>query len=279
MNHNYIIDLISFDKPSSASIIGSYSDPKIKYSVDVDIQVNQKATTHSIQSSFAKLFSQIKDNELIHIIEFKCGLDKTGHKILWNQSDLDRGYTTQRGTRYDFIECLKQKSIIKLDLVVQFGKTLQEITVNYFFTLTDHENFQTAPVSETITRNLLEDALIYRDNKDILKSTKRFYSYFKYIGDESNADLFLCIINGPVGLLYKRLNLLNLIEMILKHSSKKLSHDIIDYNLDLLRKELPTELHSMINALARLSKKSLLRSIPKTKKYILHWINDQLKHK
>ena len=64
--------------------------------------------------------------------------------IRWNKNNIRTGRQTIEGKSITLTECLKQKSTIKMDLVVLCNTVFIEFSMNYYFTIgkfkTNQEN-------------------------------------------------------------------------------------------------------------------------------------------
>ena len=114
------------------NIVGSASLKGIKYSADYDLNelnhIKGPDASSKIYEIFKHKFQLAKSNPNIYITDFKCGNDANNESLKWSYNDL-------MNNKHKFIEALKTKSMIKLDIVYLLNGIYVEITEVYFLTL------------------------------------------------------------------------------------------------------------------------------------------------
>ena len=215
---NKIFDLLTI---CENEFIGSYKDPSIKYSSDIDIQeyiandidLDEPEfiqILYYIYNYFLNIFEVSKKTKSFYITDFKCGEYKTT-KLRWNYDEMKKGYKIIediKPIKVYSMNALQSKSIIKIDLLYIENKTnlLKEITKNYYFVF---NNYDTIKQTENIYKSLMIDIKKYKDI-DYIKSVKRLYKYNKLLNKPVRH--LLKIINSNVGRYDYYLNQLELIE-------------------------------------------------------------------
>jgi len=237
---NKIFDLLTI---CENEFIGSYKDPSIKYSSDIDIQeyiANNldfdektfKILMNYIYKYFLNIFEIAYKTKSFYITDFKCGEYKT-QKLRWSYTDMKNGYKIIediKPVRIYFTNALQSKSIIKIDILYIENKTniIKEITKNYYFVF---NNYDTTKQTENIYKSLMLDVKKY-SKIDYIKSVKRLYKYNKLLNKPVNH--LLKIINSNVGRYDYYLNQLELIEKFksikpLPSNYSKIINDNIQY--------------------------------------------------
>ena len=149
---NTVIDIL---KIKSVERIGSSADPNIKYASDVDFQGYNETDDFflNILRKFQEKFLKAERNQNIFITDFKCGMFR-GQPIRWNKHTIKQGYQTIDGIRLEFIDCLQQKSLIKMDIIELINGIFREFSNNYYFIFSN--GFSTMPVKG----NKIEDIFL-----------------------------------------------------------------------------------------------------------------------
>ena len=167
---NTVIDIL---KIKSVERIGSSADPKIKYASDIDFQELHETDDFfpNILRKFQEKFVKAEGNKNIFITDFKCGLFR-GQPIRWNKHTVKLGYQTIDGIRLEFIDCLQQKSLIKMDIIALINGIFTEFSNNYYFIFSN--GFSTMPV----TGNKIEDIFLMEFQR-YMKLKKYFTAILK----------------------------------------------------------------------------------------------------
>lgn len=220
-------------------LIGSSIDNKIKYKSDVDAQEYIKLnnddieTYNNILQHFQNIYEDFYNNDKIYIIDFKCGVLSGNYPIKWNKNDIKNGYKIIEDNKINFIDCLQEQSIIKIDLIViEQDNLYHDITYNYYFRF---KKFDTNPrnlLFDEIKDSLILDVKNYRKEGKLYKSLKRLYSFYKLTSaSEIKKDILLSIINSDVGKLNKLSNHLSLIVEVINNNFKTPNIHYINYNI------------------------------------------------
>jgi len=235
---NKLFDLLTI---CENEFIGTYTDPNIKYSLDIDIQeyiknplyLNKQKINdilNYIYLYFKNIFNISHQSKSFYITDFKCGV-YNGKKLRWSYTEIMKGYKTFENIKpviITFQQALQSKSIIKIDILyIDNNNIIKEITKNYYFVF---NNLDTRTQIEDIERTLLYDIQKYK-KIDYIKMVKRVYRYNKLKGKAT--DYLLKIINSKAGKIDYYLNQLELIEKFksIKPLPKNYSK-IIQDNLD-----------------------------------------------
>ena len=128
-----------------------------------------------------------------------------GQPVRWVKHSVKQGYQTIDGIRLEFIDCLQQKSTIKIDIIALVNGIFTEFSINYY--LVFFNGFSTMP----ITGNKLSDIFImefqkYLKLKKYFKALKRLYSYFKAMKNKPYQKKLLQFFNSDVGRLNYQIN-------------------------------------------------------------------------
>jgi hypothetical protein len=268
-----IINVLSSNKPNSVKIIGSYSRPELKHSVDIDLECRQTDNSINILNNIKNIFIIFKQSKNVYITDFKCGLQKNNKALKWKFTDIINEYVVKNKQKYSLLNSIRQKSIIKIDLIVVNKYQLQEITCNYYYILSDMNFFSTVPLDSS---SIIYNAIEYFEKNNTLKGLKRLYIYFLRVYDTENANEVLEILNSDIGKQYKDLNILNLLRLMLKSQFHNVPMMLIDYNLEYLSNNLPKEFKKDVNQLKYMSKKDLQKNLNITYNRLMNRLNSQI---
>lgn len=191
ISHKYII-------VGSSNLLDTIhtTDFDLNDAFDVDTKDPEKVYD-KIYSFFLHLFSQFKKNKDTYIIDFKAGMSGN-EPIRWE-------YDIILNNKTKFINSLKQKSRIKLDVVYRLNNEYVEMSMIYYIKVGKYQNYTEEEFSKDfIVKELQKDIILYKKENNYLKVLKRKYSVFKQL--ETKLPLqnkLLEFFNSPVGILYK----------------------------------------------------------------------------
>ena len=211
------------------NLVGSSSVLKNIYQTDYDLNENFSSTEGNIEGTYDKiqeffqeLFKLANENTSVYITDFKCG-KQDEDAIRWRYKDIISG----KNGKISFIEALKMKSRIKLDLIYHINNSFVDVSMIYFIKVGDFQNYTQEEFStKNICNELKQDIILYTKENKLLKVLKRKYSFFK-TGDThlKLQDDLLEYFNTPVGLVYKSVNDLNIILELKDQDFRKVNLD------------------------------------------------------
>ena len=243
---NKVIDIL---KIKDVQKIGSSADPKIKFASDIDLQevIQTNDFFPEILRKFQQKFSKAQNDPKIFITDFKCGKFR-GQPIRWNKHTIKNGFQNIDGININFIDCLQQKSIIKMDIIALVNGIFTEFSNNYYFTFSD--GFSTMPGNNT----KLSDVFFMEFQKKIkdkkyFKALKRLYSYFKIKKNKKMQQTLVEFFNSNVGKLNYQINGLEILVTVLDNPFRQPKKSDIIHNLNIIKKNLPPELDQLINSI------------------------------
>ena len=244
---NKVIDIL---KIKDVQRIGSSADPKIKYASDVDLQevIQTNDFFQEILKKFQQKFLKAQKDPKIVITDFKCGMFR-GQPVRWNRYTIQDGFQTIDEINIPFINCLQQKSIIKMDIIALVNGVFTEFSNNYYFTFPN--GFSTMPGRET----KLSDVFLLQfqqkiKEKKYFKALKRLYSYFKLKKNKKMQHTLVQFFNSNVGKLNYQINNLQILDDVLGNPFRQPKKSDIN-NLNIIKKNLPPELDQKIDIILR----------------------------
>jgi len=211
-------------------VIGSGSLDKIEYNSDYDLQefINDKSNKNvldKIYNYFKKKFIYCKKNKNYFITDFKCGIGQDGEPLRWEYKDILKGIKDD----ITFQEALKQKSTIKIDMIVLIDNIFTEFSENYYFKFGSTTNYYNEDIELGIERSLNE----YLYMKNYWKVLKRLFSLMLRNKTKNKNKLIKLIdfFNSNVGLINKCKNEFDILLIILEQKFRKPNIDDILYNI------------------------------------------------
>jgi hypothetical protein len=229
-NNNLTKEFYKLNIGRSIRLIGSSNKKNILYNSDYDLESHfgtsdKNKVLNKIYDHFKNIFIDAKKDPNIFLTDFKCG-EKNGEPIRWEYKDIIKGYKDG----YHFIDCLLQKSTIKLDEIYLLNGSFIEISDNYYFTIGDHQNFPPMTRKEIIQsikndyNELVKEGNYYKALKReySIKPTKKLTDYF----------------NSEIGILNKARSDLDVLLLLNEQTFRKPNINDINNNLQIIKQDL-----------------------------------------
>jgi len=260
---NTVIDIL---KIKNVEKIGSSADPNIKYASDVDLQefVQTDDFFETILHKFQDRFRKAERNPNVFITDMKCGKFR-GLPVRWNKQSIKRGHQYIDNIKINLVDCLQQKSIIKMDIIALIDGVFTEFSNNYYFTFSD--GFTTMPISTMKLSDIfLHEFQEKMRDKKYFKALKRLYSYFKVRKNKKYQNKLITFFNSDIGKLNYQINGLQIIYDVIGNSFRTPKKSDVRHNLLVIQKNLPNEYKSLIDQI--MNKSTLSHMKPEMKKTI-----------
>jgi len=207
-------------------IVGSSNLLDTIYTTDFDLQDEFDAHTkdpekvyNKIYEFFLHLFREFQNNKDTYITDFKSGISGN-EPIRWK-------YDIILKNKKKFIDSLKQKSRIKLDVVYKLNNEFVEVSMIYYLKVGKFQNYTEKEFEKDyIVKELQKDIILYKKENNYLKVLKRKYSIFKQLSQKLPLQTKLLeFFNSPVGILYKAYGDLKTILVLKEQNFRKVSTD------------------------------------------------------
>lgn len=241
---------------------------------DVGVKLYKK-----ILNFFKNFYKEARENKTQYpvIPDFKCGVQAGGEPVRWNYPSIMKGYKIlDNNEKVRFIDCLQQKSVIKIDYLVFIDDKYVEFSSNYYFNFGNATSY-TPITTEKIIASLLKDAQskIYEDGK-LLKGLKRIYSALKLTDiDKKKLDFIISFLNSRTAEANKIVGDLELIPEVLDSEFRKVPMRIIKENIRTLANETPKKYKPYIKELLSINDiEDLKEQIENVKYIIMKDVND-----
>jgi len=158
---------------SKVNVVGSASIKKSIYYLDYDLfeKVSGKSDT-MIYNHFKSVFEVLKRSDNVVITDFECG-EKNGVPLRWTYEEIKNN--NNQGV--SFAEALRQKSMIKMDIVALVSGRFVEITEVYNIYLEEEPNM--SMTLEEIVENIKNEYAMEVRDENYMNSLKRMFSLLK----------------------------------------------------------------------------------------------------
>ena len=216
------------------NIVGSASIKGILYNSDYDLNemdhIKGQDAYDKVYEIFKHKFQLAKSNSNIYISDFKCGNDPDGQPLKWTYNDLIN-------KKQQFIEALKTKSMIKLDIIYLLNGVYVEITEVYFLDIGTHTTYNNTELDPNKIKSELLKAMTECIKEGLyFKALKRLFSYHNI--NRKPDQRLINFFNGPSGILYKANADLNVLLTLITNKFRKPPIDTIKNNLQIIKQNL-----------------------------------------
>jgi len=216
--------------------------------------------------------------------ETKMDLVRSLFVLRWKPEDVEKGKIKLiDGTYKDFVDCLLDPAIIKIDLIKKVGDQFSEVSENYYIKMKNGKsNYPANPTKQDIEKSFQED-IQYYSTKNKFKALKRLFSLYLIEGDkEKQVEQMIDFFNGQVGYLNKIRSELEILEKVLTQDFRKPKWNEISQNLQFIKEQLSSVFEipfseKIFAEIDKITEKSALTDIITLKDYFLKKINDYSK--
>jgi len=181
---------------SKVNIVGSAKIKRSIYYSDYDSFSTIKGKNENmIYNHFKSVFEIIKNSETTIISDFKMG-EFRGKPLRWTYEEIKK--RENNGVTFD--DAIKQKSMIKMDVVTLLNGRFIEITEVYNIFIDGESNFDYS--KENVRKELTDDMLKQIQDGNYMKALKRKYSLLN-LDNKNKAvrEKLIDYFNSPIGLL------------------------------------------------------------------------------
>jgi len=220
------------------NIVGSASLKGIYYNSDIDLnEIDKFDDFNTVYEKFKHIFQVCKGNKSLFITDFKCGVNnKTNEPIRWTYNDMIKGFKDGKS----FKDCLKDKGMIKLDIIYLLNGLFIEITELYFLNINNYSNYDNKELdSNSIKTNLQQDLEELIKDHLYFKALKRIFSILQiHNTNKTLQSKLICFFNSETGILYKAYGDLTILITLLGNTFRKPNIQDIKNNLQIIKQNL-----------------------------------------
>jgi len=226
-NIKKIAKLMSLE--SKVNNVGSAKIRRNLYYSDYDSFSTVKGKNENmIYNHLMSVFKIIRNSENTIITDFKLGENAKGEPLRWTYEEIKR----RENNGITFEQSLKQKSMIKMDIVTLLNGRFIEITEVYNIFIDGESNSDYS--KENIMKELTDDMKKQIKEGNMMKALKRKYSLLNLDGkDKATREKLIDYFNSPIGLLNRSKS--DLETMLTVIQSSKFDIDEIRNSLQMLK--------------------------------------------
>uniref|UniRef100_A0A6C0AI42 Uncharacterized protein n=1 Tax=viral metagenome TaxID=1070528 RepID=A0A6C0AI42_9ZZZZ len=226
-------------------VVGTGSLNEIEYAADYDLMEYVKFSRsvevyECILDLFREKYRTAYKSKNIWITDFKCGVLPGGKPIRWTRESIEDGYQMIEDTKTYFVDCLQEKSIIKMDVISLIGGLFHEFSEMYFVHFGDFKTYNPVTTKkENIETGLLQDVKAYAGKGNYYKALKRLFAYLR-ISERDPALLkpLVDFFNSKVGELSSYKSDLELVSIMLDQKFRAVKPKDITHNLKYIEKHI-----------------------------------------
>lgn len=269
------------------SLLGTGADEIITVISDFDLQeaIEYKEGEKGVKlykkilKFFQKVFKDALKNKKEYpvIPDFKCGVLSAGEPVRWNKEGIKKGYQMIDDRKVFFIDCLQEKSVVKIDYLAFLDGKYVEFSSNYYFNFGGSTTYNPITTEKIIT-SLLQDGKrkIYEEGKP-LKGLKRIYSALKLTDiDRSKLEFLVEFLNSDTAEINKIVGDLELILDVINTDFRDVPLSIIKQNLRTLSKDASKESRKLFEGLLGLKdKKEIAEKTKELMKELMKSVNKE----
>jgi hypothetical protein len=216
---------------SKVNIVGSAKVKRSIFYSDYDSFSTVKGKNENmIYNHFKSVFEIIKNSDNTIISDFKMG-EFRGKALRWDYEAIKR----RENNGITFEQALKQKSMIKMDVVTLMNGRFIEITEVYNIFIDGESNFDYS--KENVRKELTDDMKKQIKDGNYMKALKRKYSLLN-LDNKNKAvrEKLIDYFNSPIGLLNRSKS--DLETMLTVIQSPKFDIDEIRESLQMLKEQI-----------------------------------------
>lgn len=229
----------------SQRVVGSGSLKEIEYAADLDlmeyVEFGRNLEVYEcVLDVFREKYRTAHASKSIWITDFKCGVLPGGQPIRWTRQSINTGHQFIEDRKVMFVDCLQQKSIIKMDVISLVDELFTEFSEMYFINFGDFKTYNPITTKkENIETNLLLDVKAYTEKGNYYKALKRLFAYLRI--SETNPFVMNSLVNffnSKVGELASFNSDLELITIMLEQKFRLVKEKDIIHNLKYIEKNI-----------------------------------------
>jgi hypothetical protein len=159
--------------------------------------------------------------------------------LRWKYDDIMRGSIRLfDGTYKQLVDCILDKTPLKIDLIGKVGDMFVEISENYYIKIGNRKNYTHKPTREELESEY-EDEIHYYASRDKFKALKRIFSLLQVEGEKGvRLDNLVTFFNSEVGLLNKIKNELIILKTLLEQDFRPVKREDIYNNLQVIKEQI-----------------------------------------
>lgn len=201
---------------------GDYSDKSVKVYLQNSL----------IPKSYREKVLRAKGEDRIDLI-------RDLYILRWKYDDIMRGSIRLFDGKYKrLVDCILDKTPLKIDLIGKVGDMFVEMSVNYYIKIGNQKNYTHKPTRDELESEY-EDEIHYYSSRDKFKALKRVFSLLQLEGEKGvRLDNLVSFFNSEVGYLNKIKNELVILKALLEQDFRPVETEDILNNLQVIKEQI-----------------------------------------
>lgn len=265
-------------------VVGSGSLKEIDYAADLDLMEyvdfgRDLEVYECVLDVFREKYRNAYATRTIWITDFKCGVLPGGKPIRWTRQTINAGHQFIEDTKVKFVDCLQEKSIIKMDVISLVDGLFTEFSEMYFINFGDFKTYDPETTKkENIETNLLLDVQSYQNKGNYYKALKRLFAYLRI--SETNPTLMnslLNFFNSKVGELSSYNSDLELIDIMMEQTFRPVDAEDIVRNLTYIENNINPLFKDLVSGILDGKGEEILTRLKGVQEILNEQIQDETK--
>jgi hypothetical protein len=209
-------------------------DKRFEYIGDYSIQsIKEYLKNPLITDTQRKTILGLNETEQVKYI-------KDLYILRWDYDDIMKGYKTLfDGEKRYFKDCLLDKTIMKIDLIIIVGNQLAEVSENYIIKIGKKNNIVKENFNKDNFNKSLEYDIIKYSKTNSFKSLKRLLSMLISRGkNKDKINKIVDFLNSQTGALYQVKSSLELLLLAITQTFRKIDFEIIYNNFQFIKTQI-----------------------------------------
>lgn len=266
-------------------VVGTGSVKEIEYAADLDLMEyvtfgRNLEVYECVLDVFREKYRNAHASKSVWITDFKCGVLPGNKPIRWTRQTINAGHQFIEDRKVMFVDCLQQKSIIKMDVISLVDGLFTEFSEMYFINFGDFKTYDPITTKkENIETNLLLDVQSYAGDGNYYKALKRLFAYLRI--SETNPELVKKLVdffNSKVGELASYKSDLELITIMLEQKFRIVKERDIRHNLTYIEKNINPLFRPLVSGiLQQKGSHAVLKNTKEVEEILNEQIQDETK--
>jgi hypothetical protein len=235
-------------------VVGTASVKEVEYASDYDLMEYVSFSRgvevyECVLDLFREKYRTAYKSKTVWITDFKCGVLHGGQPIRWTKESIEAGFQVIEDRKVNFIDCLQQKSIIKMDVISLIDGLFHEFSEMYFVHFGDFKTYNPVTTKkENIETSLKLDILNYTGKGNYFKALKRLFAYLRISEkDPKLVETLVDFFNSRVGELNSYKSDLELISIMLTQKFRIVKQKDILHNLKYIEKHINPQFKALVS--------------------------------
>jgi hypothetical protein len=180
-----------------------------------------------------------REKVLKSVGEDRIDLIRDLYILRWKYEDIMRGSVKLFDGKYKkLVDCILDKTPLKIDLIGKVGDMFVEMSENYYITIGNKKNYTHKPSRAELETDF-QDEIHYYASRDKFKALKRIFSLLQIEGEKGvRMENLITFFNSEVGYLNKIKNELTILKTLLEQDFRPVKYEDIYNNLQVIKEQI-----------------------------------------